>query len=90
MHVVAYAGLMGWFAQIYRHDLARLLLVVGFVAFGVFIEYLQGMTPSRHFDVYDMVANSCGIILAWALSYTILGTILERFESLFFRKRASV
>jgi len=80
-HGVAYAGLMGWFAQIYRHDLTRLALVAGFVAFGIGIEYLQAMTPTRHFDVSDMVANTCGIVLAWALSYTLMGKILEKIET---------
>ncbi len=82
LHGVVYAALMGWFAQIYRHDLARLGLVIGFIALGIGIEYLQGMTPSRNFDIADMVANSCGVVLAWALSYTFFGTILERFEAL--------
>ncbi len=89
LHGVAYAGLMGWFAQIFKHDLTRLVLVVGFVAFGISIEFLQALTPSRHFDFSDMVANSCGVILAWALSYTVLGTLLERFETLLPRRRAA-
>jgi len=80
LHGIVYAGLMGWFAQIFRHDLARLLLVFVFISFGVSMEYLQALTPSRHFEVADMIANSCGVVLAWALSYTILGSILERVE----------
>lgn len=86
LHGVVYAALMGWFGQIYRHDLARLLLAVGFTGLGIGIEYLQGMTPSRMFDIADMVANTCGVVLAWALSYTFLGTILERFEALFLKR----
>lgn len=85
MHTLAYASLMGWFSQIYRHDLTRLLLAVGLVLMGVGIEYLQGMTTSRHFDVLDMVANTSGVVLAWALAYTWVGTILMRVESLFRR-----
>ncbi|MGQ7846856.1 VanZ family protein [Granulosicoccus sp. 3-233] len=85
MHTLAYAGLMGWFAQIYRHDLTRLLLAVGLVLMGVGIEYLQGMTTTRHFDVLDMVANTSGVVLAWALAYTWVGTLLARFEGLFSR-----
>jgi len=88
MHGIAYAGLMGWFAQIYRHDLARLFLVLAFIIFGISIEYLQAMTPTRHFDVGDMIANSCGVVLAWALSYTIFGQILERIERFFPQKAA--
>ena len=86
LHGIAYAGLMGWFAQIFRHDLTRLLLVASFIALGIFIEFLQALTPTRQFDVLDMIANTSGIILAWALSYTVLGSLLERFESLFSSK----
>jgi len=46
------------------------------------------MTPTRHFDVGDMIANSCGVVLAWALSYTIFGQILERIERFFPQKAA--
>lgn len=90
LHGVVYAALMGWFAQIFRHDLARVLLAIGFIALGIGIEYLQGMTPSRRFDFADMVANSCGVVLAWALSYTFLGTILERFEALLLKRRVAL
>ena len=88
LHGVVYAGLMGWFAQIFRHDLMRLILVICFIALGIGIEFLQALTPSRQFDVWDMIANTSGIVLAWALSYTKMGTVLERFELLFVRKVA--
>jgi len=90
LHGVAYAGLMGWFAQIFRHDLTRLLLGLSFVTLGISIEFLQALTPTRQFDLLDMIANTSGIVLAWALSYTFLGTVLERFESLFVRKLVKV
>ena len=82
MHGIAYAGLMGWFAQLYKHDFTRIVLLIGLIFFGVGIELLQGLTPSRKLDVIDMVANASGVLLAWALSYTFFGSILERFEAL--------
>lgn len=84
MHVAVYACLMSWFAQIFRHDLARLVFVVVFVLMGIGIEYLQGLTPSRRFEVLDMIANTCGVLLAWALAYTWMGKILEWFEKSMF------
>ncbi len=84
-HTLAYAGLMGWFSQIYRHDLTRLILALGLVAMGVGIEFIQGMTTTRQFDVLDMVANTSGVILAWALAYTWVGGILAWIEGLFCR-----
>lgn len=84
-HVVLYGVLMGWFAQIFRHDLTRLLFVSGFVVMGIAIEYLQAMTPSRQFEVLDMIANTCGVLLAWALAYTWVGRVLEWVERLLLR-----
>jgi len=36
-----------------------------------------------------MVANTSGVVLAWALAYTWVGTILWRFESLFVAKKSA-
>lgn len=88
-HVAVYACLMGWFAQIFRHDLTRLIFVVLLSAMGVGIEFMQAATPTRQFEVLDMVANTSGVVLAWALAYTWVGTILWRFESLFFKQPAA-
>ena len=82
MHASAYTCLMGWFAQIYRHDLTRLLLVIMFIAMGVFIEFLQSMTLTRQFELLDMLANASGVVLAWALAYTWFGSLLSKFERL--------
>ncbi len=80
LHVGVYGCLMGWFAQIFRHDLTRLLLAAAFVLMGVGMEYVQSMVPSRQFEVLDMIANTCGIVLAWALAYTWMGGILGWIE----------
>jgi len=85
-HVAVYACLMGWFAQIFRHDLTRLIFVVLLSALGVGIEFIQAATPTRQFEVLDMVANTSGVVLAWALAYTWVGTVLWRFESFFIQK----
>ena len=76
LHTLAYACMMGWFAQIFRHDLTRLVLVVGLVSLGIGIEFIQGTTAYRQFDLLDMIANTSGVVLAWALAYTWVGNIL--------------
>ena len=81
---------MGWFAQLFKHDFTRIVLLLGLIGFGVGIELLQALTPSRQFDVIDMVANASGVLLAWSLSYTFFGDILERFEGLVRPKTARV
>lgn len=88
-HVVVYAGLMGWFAQIFRHDLTRVFFVIALCLMGIGIEFIQAATPTRHFEVLDMVANTSGVILAWALAYTWVGTILCRFEGIILKQPVS-
>lgn len=85
LHTLVYACLMGWFAQIYRHDLTRLILFVSLVCLGIAMEFIQGMMPHRQFELLDMVANTSGVILAWALAYTRVGNVLERVEQCFCR-----
>lgn len=79
-HMIAYASLMAWFSQIFKHDLTRVLLAGMFLLLGVGVEFLQALTPTRQFEYLDMVANASGVLLAWALSYTWIGSILEWFE----------
>lgn len=83
LHTVAYACLMGWFAQIYRHDLTRLVLVIGLIAMGIGIEFAQGTTGHREYEVLDMIANISGVVLAWALAYTWFGNALAWAERFF-------
>ncbi len=85
LHTLVYACLMAWFTQIYRHDLTRLLLAVGLVLMGICMEFAQSMVPARQFDVLDMVANTSGVMLAWALAYTWVGNTLAWLEALFCR-----
>lgn len=87
-HVAVYACLMGWFSQIFRHDLTRVLFVVLLSTMGIAIEFAQAATPTRQFEILDMVANTSGVILAWALAYTWVGTILWRVESFVFGPKA--
>lgn len=85
MHTLVYALLMAWFAQVYRHDLTRLVLAIGLIVMGIGIEFAQGTTTYRQFDVLDMVANTSGVVLAWALAYTKAGNFLLRVENMFCR-----
>jgi glycopeptide antibiotics resistance protein len=44
----------------------RLAYAAGFVAMGIAIEFLQGMTSYRTFDVLDMAANAAGVLFVLA------------------------
>ena len=62
-HFFAYAGLMFWFAQLYAR---RVFFAVGFIAMGIALEFAQGASGYRSFDVIDMAANALGVLAGWA------------------------
>jgi len=86
MHLLGYAFLMGWFAQIFQHSITKLLIGIALALMGVGVEYLQSMVPSRQFEFTDMLANTAGVLLAWLLSYTFLGRLFSFFEKNIIRK----
>ncbi|GAB3249774.1 VanZ family protein [Chitinimonas naiadis] len=60
-HLAGYALLAGWWAIVLPKRWLAVLLAAA--AYGVLIEYLQGMTSYRSFDVLDMAANALGASL---------------------------
>jgi VanZ family protein len=82
-HIVAYGVMMLWWSQILYQFRDRLLIAAAFVAMGVVIEFVQGWTGWRNFEIADMVADAVGVALGWGLACTPAGSILVRFESAF-------
>lgn len=82
-HFVAYGILMLWWSQILIRSRDRLIIAAAFVAMGIVIEFLQGWTGWRTFEVADMVADAIGVGLGWSIACTPAGSILARFESVF-------
>lgn len=79
-HLLAYAGLMLWFCQVYPDYGMRMRLFVALTAMGVCIEFLQGMGGYRYFEYVDMLANTLGVLLGWGLAKTGLGKMLMALE----------
>jgi VanZ family protein len=63
LHLVAYAVLMFWWAQLVIQK--RWKLAVAVVVFGGAIELLQGLTPDRQPELLDALANIGGVLLGW-------------------------
>ena len=80
-HLLAYAGTMWWWAQLWPAWKKRLLLAVTLALMGVAIEFAQGATGWRTFDVMDMLANSAGVLVGWVLAVTPLGKMLGVIEN---------
>ena len=50
-HLLAYGTLMFWFCQIYAARSSRIAHALAFAAMGVALEFAQGMTDYRTFEV---------------------------------------
>ena len=66
-HFLAYAALMFWFCVLYGRGRTRTAYGVLWIVLGVALEFAQGATGYRTFDLADMAANTLGV-LAGALA----------------------
>ena len=74
-HFAAYGLLMFLFCMAYVSTGTRATCATGFILMGIALEFLQGMTGYRTFDVFDMIANAVGVALGWATVF-----VLEKFK----------
>jgi glycopeptide antibiotics resistance protein len=74
-HFAAYGLLMLLFCMAHVSTRARAMYATGFILMGIGLEFLQGMTDYRTFDVFDMLANAVGVALGWTAVF-----VLEKFR----------
>lgn len=60
-HFAAYGVVMAWFARLYPSLSARTGYAVFFILLGGALEFLQTLTPTRSFEVADLVADAVGV-----------------------------
>jgi VanZ family protein len=85
-HIVAYSILMMWWALIYRPRRQRIGLAIAFVLLGVALEFLQLLTDHRTFEVADMVADACGVLVGWLVVYATRLPWLAAYDTLATRR----
>lgn len=66
-HLLAYGMLMFWFSQLYAKR-SRTLYAFAFVAMGIGLEFAQGQLGYRTYEVFDMYANTLGVLLGWSVA----------------------
>lgn len=71
-HVLAYAVLMAYFAQLVISSRAAWFIAALFIIMGIILEYLQGQTGYRTFSYYDMLAGYVGVSFGFIVSKTPL------------------
>ncbi len=85
-HVIMYAVPAIWFSLIVeRRSLWRIL--IGLVAFGSLIEFLQGLTDYRTMEFADAVANGLGALLGLFFHFTPLRQWLSEIDNRIYKLR---
>ena len=80
-HFLAYFMLMAWAVCVFRTRRAHLLAALALVALGIAMEVAQAsLTTLRLGDVRDAIANTLGVAVGLALTFTPLRFALERLE----------
>ena len=64
-HILAYASLMLWFAQVQTGRDERRGTALLLVALGIALEFAQGLTGYRLMSSADMAANTAGVAVGW-------------------------
>jgi VanZ family protein len=76
-HLLAYGALAFWFCLLYRAPQARLFHMAGFVCMGIALEFAQGATGYRSFELADMAANTLGVAAGWLAARLAVKRILN-------------
>jgi VanZ family protein len=80
VHFSSYFLLMIWFAGLYRQHRHYLGIATILVALGAILDILQGGVARRQFDVFDIAANSMGVLLGLGLAMFVVGGWCMRVE----------
>ena len=79
-HSIAYAVLMWTFLQAWEGSHVPRWAILLLLA-GVVLEILQGLMGVRFMEYFDMLANSLGVLLGYAVWRTPLGRGFRRIEA---------
>lgn len=79
-HFGAYGTLMFWFCQLYARRAARAAYAAAFITMGIALEFIQGATGYRSFEIFDMVANTLGVLLGWGSAALSGADLMQRIE----------
>jgi VanZ family protein len=86
-HFLAYAALSIAFSVIIRQRLSLWRVLFGLIAFGILMEYLQGLTGYRYADPEDALANSIGVVFGLLFHFSPLRRVLLKVDAYLHRLR---
>ena len=80
IHTTGFLVFMLWFGGVFESRFAP-LVAVALSSYGVLIELLQSLTPTRSAEALDVVADVAGVLVGWALSAAGLSRWCVKLES---------
>jgi VanZ family protein len=77
-HFLAYGSLMLWFCLLYARRASRIGYALLWIGMGIGLEFAQGELGYRTYEVYDMYANTLGVLIGWAFSFAIPMGVVQK------------
>ena len=77
-HFLAYGSLMFWFCLLYAHRASRIAYGLLWIGMGVGLEFIQGQLGYRTYEVFDMYANTLGVLIGWAFSFAMPAGLAQK------------
>ncbi len=71
-HILMYACLSSWFSLLVIRYRSLWWVLIGLIAYGLLMEFLQGLTDYRSAEIADAIANSIGAGIGLAFRFTRL------------------
>lgn len=65
-HLLAYAVLTFWWAQLVVERRARCVVAIAAIGLGIVMEFTQSLLPYRSAELADAVASAAGALIGWA------------------------
>jgi len=81
MHFITYFGLSAGFTTLVENNKSLWVVTLGLIAYGAVLEVLQSMTGYRYMELYDLVANSIGVISGLLVRLTPIPNWFRSLES---------
>jgi VanZ family protein len=79
-HFIAYGSCMFAWAMALSTPKSRFIALILICAMGVLIEFLQGWSGWRTFEVADMIANALGATFGW-IAARVQAVLVQRYGS---------
>jgi VanZ family protein len=62
---------MLWFCLLYASRASRIAYACLWIGMGIGLEFAQGHLGYRSYEPLDMLANTLGVLIGWALAFAV-------------------